>query len=52
MESYVVVPEKRRVWRKLHLAVGPTTHGIVTAEVPLENLHNSQVLPTQLNHLR
>ncbi len=38
--------EKRRVWRKLHLAVGPVTHDIVAAEVSLENVHDAEVLPT------
>nr|WP_280531547.1 IS5 family transposase [Aeromonas veronii] len=42
--------EKRRVWRKLHLAVDPVTHDIVAAEVSLENVHDAEVLP--LNPLR
>ncbi|MCX4051326.1 IS5-like element ISAs13 family transposase, partial [Aeromonas caviae] len=33
--------EKRRVWRKLHLAVDPVTHDIVAAEVSLENVHDA-----------
>ncbi|WP_409010854.1 IS5 family transposase [Aeromonas veronii] len=44
--------EKRRVWRKLHLAVEQATHDIVTAEVSLENVHDVEVLPTLLNPLR
>ncbi len=44
--------EKRRVWRKLHLAVDPVTHNIVAAEVSLENVHDAEVLPTLLNPLR
>ncbi len=44
--------EKRRVWRKLHLAVDPVTHDIVAAEVSLENVHDTEVLPTLLNPLR
>ena len=44
--------EKRRVWRKLHLAVDPVTHDIVAAEVSLENVHDAEVLPTLLNSLR
>ncbi|WP_234920441.1 transposase, partial [Aeromonas veronii] len=40
--------EKRRVWRKLHLAVDPVTHDIVAAEVSLENVHDAEVLPTLL----
>ena len=41
--------EKRRVWRKLHLAVDPATHDIVAAEISLENVHDVEVLPTLLN---
>ncbi|MEH8161459.1 IS5 family transposase [Aeromonas veronii] len=44
--------EKRRVWRKLHLAVDPASHDIVAAEVSLENVHDAEVLPTLLNPLR
>ncbi|MEH8254414.1 IS5 family transposase [Aeromonas veronii] len=44
--------EKRRVWRKLHLAVDPATHDIVAAEVSLENVHDAEVLPTLLHPLR
>ncbi len=44
--------EKRRVGRKLHLAVDPVTHDIVAAEVSLENVHDAEVLPTLLNPLR
>ncbi|MCS3458265.1 hypothetical protein M2367_000388 [Aeromonas sp. BIGb0445] len=44
--------EKRRVWRKLHLAVDLVTHDIVAAEVSLENVHDAEVLPTLLNPLR
>ncbi len=39
---------KRRVWRKLHLAVDLVTNDIVAAEVSLENVH----VPTLLNPLR
>ncbi len=44
--------EKRRVWRKLHLAVDPVTHDIVAAEISLENVHDVEVLPTLLKPLR
>lgn len=44
--------EQRRVWRKLHLAVDPASHDIVAAEVSLENVHDTEVLPTLLNPLR
>ncbi|WP_339015987.1 IS5 family transposase [Aeromonas popoffii] len=43
--------ERRRVWRKLHLAVDPATHDIVAAEVSLENVHDAEALPTLLNPL-
>ena len=54
---------KRRVWRKLHLAVDPVTHDIVAAvdpvthdivaaEASLENVHDAEVLPTLLNPLQ
>ena len=44
--------DKRRVWRKLHLAVDPATHDIVAAEASLENVHDAEVLPTLFNPLR
>ena len=37
---------------KLHLAVDPATHNIVAAQVSLENVHDTEVLPTLLNPLR
>ncbi len=40
--------EKRRVWRKLHLAVNPVTHDIVAAEVSLENVHDAEGLLDKL----
>ncbi len=44
--------EKRRVWRKLHLAVDAATHQIVSAEVSMDWVHDSEVLPTLLRPLR
>ncbi|EOX1519366.1 IS5 family transposase [Vibrio cholerae] len=44
--------EKRRVWRKLHLAVDADTHAIVAAEVTFETVGDNEVLPTLLNRLR
>ncbi|MGY3892703.1 IS5 family transposase, partial [Aeromonas enterica] len=44
--------DKRRVWRKLHLAVDPASHNIVAAEASLENIHDAEVLPTLFNPLR
>jgi len=44
--------EKRRVWRKLHLAVDAATHQIVGAEASMDWVHDSEVLPTLLRPLR
>ena len=44
--------EKRRTWRKLHLAVDVDTHETISAEVSLVNVGDSEVLPTLLNPLR
>ncbi len=44
--------EKRRTWRKLHLAVYVDTHEAISAEVSLVNVGDSEVLPTLLNPLR
>ncbi len=44
--------EKRRTWRKLHLAVDSCTHEVVSAEVSLVNVTDNEVLPTLLNPLR
>ncbi|MEZ8358354.1 IS5 family transposase [Vibrio splendidus] len=44
--------EKRRTWRKLHLAVDVDTHEAISAEVSLVNVGDSEVLPTLFNPLR
>ncbi|MGF1743017.1 IS5 family transposase [Vibrio profundum] len=44
--------EKRRTWRKLHLAVDIDTHEIISAEVSLVNVGDNEVLPTLINPLR
>jgi hypothetical protein len=44
--------EKRRVWRKLHIAVDPSTHAIVYAEVSVATVSDNEVLPTLVNPLR
>ena len=44
--------EKRRTWRKLHLAIDADTHQIISSEVSLNSVHDSEVLPTLLNPLR
>ncbi len=41
--------EKRRTWRKLHLAIDAATHEVIAAEVRLESMADSEVLPTLLN---
>ena len=43
--------EKRRMWRKLHLAVDVDTHEIISAEMTLVNAGDSEVRPTLLNPL-
>ena len=44
--------EKRRRWRKLHLAIDAATHEVIAAEVSLDCVGNNEVLPTLLNPLR
>ncbi|WP_341501461.1 IS5 family transposase [Gallaecimonas sp. GXIMD4217] len=44
--------EKRRVWRKLHLAVDADSHAVVAAEVSLDKVGDNEVLPFLLNPLR
>ncbi|ENK2325673.1 IS5 family transposase [Vibrio vulnificus] len=43
---------KRRVWRKLHLAVDTSTHEIVAAELSLCNVTDAEVLPNLLKQTR
>ncbi|PMK01482.1 IS5 family transposase [Vibrio sp. 10N.261.55.A7] len=44
--------EKRRTWRKLHLAVDVDTNEVIRAEVSLVSVGDSEVFPTLLNPLR
>lgn len=44
--------EKRRVFRKLHLAVDAQTHEVIAAEVSLDSVGDNEVLPSLLNRLR
>ncbi|WP_298445892.1 IS5 family transposase, partial [uncultured Ferrimonas sp.] len=44
--------EKRRTWRKLHLAVDAATHEVIAAEVSVVSVADNEVLPTLLNPLR
>lgn len=39
---------KRRVWRKLHLAVDTDTHEIIAAELSLSNVNDGEALPNLL----
>ncbi|MCX8854722.1 IS5 family transposase [Vibrio parahaemolyticus] len=43
---------KRRVWRKLHLAVDTSTHEVVAAELSLSNVTDAEVLPNLLKQTR
>ncbi len=40
---------KRRVWRKLHIAVDTSTHEIVAAELSLSNVTDAKYSPTYLS---
>lgn len=44
--------QKRRTWRKLHVAVDPTTHEIVAQELTESNVHDSEAVPVLMNGLR
>lgn len=44
--------EKRRRWRKLHLAVDSATHEVIAAQMSVESVGDNQVLPALLNPLR
>ena len=44
--------DKRRIWRKVHLAVDADTHEIVSAQGSLDSVHDSKILPTFPNPLR
>ncbi|OOE43451.1 IS5 family transposase [Salinivibrio kushneri] len=44
--------EKRRVWRKLHLAIDDSTHEVISAVVSLASVGDNEALPTLLNPLR
>lgn len=43
---------KRRVWRKLHIAVDISTHEIVAAELSLSNVTDAEVFPNLLKQTR
>ncbi|MFM7943414.1 transposase, partial [Klebsiella pneumoniae] len=37
--------ERRRIWRKLHLAVDSNTHEIICADLSLNNVTDSEAFP-------
>ncbi|MGS2958560.1 transposase, partial [Escherichia coli] len=37
--------ERRRIWRKLHLAVDSNTHAVVCADLSLNNVTDSEAFP-------
>ncbi len=43
---------RRRVWRKLHIAVDTSTHEIVAAELSLSNVTDAEVPPNLLKQTR
>jgi len=43
---------KRRVWRKLHLAVDTDTHDIIAAELTLSGVTDAEILPNLLKQTR
>lgn len=43
---------KRRVWRKLHIAVDTSTHEIIAAELSLSTVSDAEVLPNLLKQTR
>lgn len=43
---------KRRIWRKLHIAVDTNTHEIIAAEMSLSNVTDAEVLPNLLKQTR
>lgn len=47
-----VTDGKRRVWRKLHIAVDTDTHEIITAEWNLSSVTDAKVPPNLLTNTR
>lgn len=44
--------EKRRTWRNLHITADVDTHEIISAEMTLVNVGDSEVLQSLINPLR
>jgi hypothetical protein len=45
-------PDKRRTWRKLHLAVDTNSHTIIAAELSMNSVSDGEVLPDLLKQTR
>jgi hypothetical protein len=45
VESQKHGQERRRIWRKLHLAVDSKTHEIICADLSLNNVTDSEAFP-------
>lgn len=43
--------QKRRTWRKLHVAVDPDTHEVVAQELTESNVHDSEAVPALMEGL-
>ena len=43
---------KRKVWRKMHIAVDTSTHELVAAELSLSNVTDAEVFPNLLRQTR
>jgi len=43
--------DKRRTWRKYHVAIDPSTHEVVTVELTESNYHDSKAVPDLLKGL-
>lgn len=43
--------QKRRTWRKYHVAVDPDTHEVVAMELTQANVHDSEAVPTLMEGL-
>ena len=44
--------EKRRIWRKVHMAVDAQSHVVIAAEVSLVQVADNEVMPTLIKPLR
>lgn len=42
--------QKRRTWRKYHVAVNPDSHEVIAVELTVANLHDSKVMPNLLSN--